>query len=216
MRLAIGDVHGRPFWKNYLKEDFSEFFFVGDYFDTHSGGAHFKKQYQNFLEICSAAREDSRIRLCIGNHDYHYLSGVSGEQYSGFQYHHYEKISRVLEENIDLLRVVHVSGNFVISHAGVTNWFLRSQGLSKPEEINSAFNKDRNILKFNGMDIHGDDITQSPIWIRPASLCEDPLEAYNQIVGHTPVQKISGLQVNGGVNTIVLIDTYDTESIYRF
>jgi hypothetical protein len=66
------------------------------------------------------------------------------------------------------------------------------------------------------MNIYGDDITQSPIWIRPSSLCEDPLSGYNQIVGHTPVRAISELAINEGKNKVVLIDTYDTESIYRF
>ena len=216
MRLAIGDVHGHPFWKNYIGEDCAEFFFVGDYFDTHDGAMNFKKQYENFAGICGAARENSRIKLCIGNHDYHYLRGIRDERYSGFQHGHAEKIRRALEANIDLLNVVYVSGDFLVSHAGVTNHFMRSLGLSEPKEINDAFHRDRTILRFNGEDMYGDDVTQSPIWIRPASLCTDPLDGYSQIAGHTPVRKISEFEIHGGKNKIVFIDTYDTESIYRF
>jgi hypothetical protein len=216
LRLAIGDIHGKPFWKHYLKEDFSAFYVTGDYFDSHNSRMNFAKQFKNFAEICKAARADSRLKLCLGNHDYHYL-GVDGECYSGFQDDHYEKIRQALETNLDLLNIVYVTEDrFIISHAGVTAWFLQSLKLAKPEEINGAFFKDRTILKFNGDDIYGDDITQSPIWIRPASLGVDPLDGYNQIVGHTPVTKISEIPINGGTNKIVLIDTYDTESIYRF
>jgi hypothetical protein len=215
-RLAIGDVHGRPFWKHYLDEEYRAFYFTGDYFDSHDPSVGFQQQYKNFIEICAAARADDRIRLCLGNHDYHYLKGVSNEQYSGFQARHSGKISEALEQNIDLLKIVRLDGDYLISHAGITNYFLASLGLHDPLGINEAFLKDRMILVFNGRNIFGDDITQSPIWIRPRSLGKDPLAGYNQIVGHTPVDKISEMEINDGKNKIVLIDTHDTESIYRF
>jgi hypothetical protein len=216
MRLAIGDIHGKPFWKHYLDKDYTAFYVTGDYFDSHDPSVGFQKQYKNFVEICAAARKDKRIRLCLGNHDYHYLKGVDGEQYSGFQARHSGKIADVLEQNIDLLAIVRVDGDYLISHAGVTNCFLASLGLDDPLEINGAFLKDRRILVFNGENIYGDDVTQSPIWIRPRSLCEDPLAGYNQIVGHTPVKAITEKEINNGKNRIILTDTYDTESIYRF
>jgi hypothetical protein len=215
MRVAIGDIHGRPFWKHYLDEDYSAFYFTGDYFDSHDPSVGFQKQYKNFVEICAAARKDKRIQLCLGNHDYHYLKDVD-ERYSGFQAERGGKIRAALEQNIDLLTIVRVDGDYLVSHAGVTNYFLSSLGLHDPLKINDAFLKDRRILVFNGENVYGDDITQSPIWIRPSSLCADPLAGYNQIVGHTPVDAISELEVNDNKNRIILIDTYDTESIYRF
>jgi hypothetical protein len=216
MRLAIGDIHGKPFWKHYIDEDYTAFYVTGDYFDSHDPLLGFQKQYKNFIEICAAARKDRRLRLCLGNHDYHYLRGVDGEQYSGFQERHSDKIGEALEQNMDLLNIVWVDGDYLISHAGVTNCFLESLGLRDPLEINDAFIKNRKILVFNGENVYGDDVTQGPIWIRPASLCEDPLAGYNQIVGHTPVDAIGELKVNNGKNRVILIDTYDTESIYRF
>ena len=215
-RLAIGDVHGRPFWKHYLDEDCTAFYFTGDYFDSHDPSVGFEQQYKNFIEICAAARTDDRVRLCLGNHDYHYLKGVGDEQYSGFQARHSGEISEALEQNIDLLKIVRLDGDYLISHAGVTNHFLASLGLQDPREINEAFLQNRMILAFNGRNVFGDDITQSPIWIRPRSLGRDPLAGYNQIVGHTPVNEISEMKINGGKNKIALIDTYETESIYRF
>ncbi|MDR0598898.1 MAG: metallophosphoesterase [Treponema sp.] len=217
MRYAIGDVHGRPFWKNYLDDDFSAFYLVGDYFDTHGRGADFKKQYGNFNEICAAARKDRRLKLCLGNHDYHYLQGVRNQRYSGFQETRAPQIGRVLEDNLDLLNVVYVTEDrYLISHAGVTAWFLASIGGKKPEDINAAFRKDRNILNFNGFDPYGDDITQSPIWVRPGALREDPLPGYHQIAGHTPVRAITEVDLNGGLNKLILIDTPGPGLVYRF
>ncbi|MDR2314589.1 MAG: metallophosphoesterase [Spirochaetaceae bacterium] len=215
MRYAIGDIHGRAFWKNYTGQDYESFYFTGDYFDSFD--IPFSRQYRNFKEICKAARKDRRIKLCLGNHDYHYLRGVKNQQYSGFQRLNFSKISAILEENIRLFKIVYVTeDNYIISHAGVTSWFLNSIGGTKPEEINEAFEGDRNILAFNGPNIYGDDITQSPIWVRPRSLQSDPLGGYNQIVGHTPVRKITEAELNGGANKLALIDTHNTESIYRF
>ncbi|MDR1506152.1 MAG: metallophosphoesterase [Treponema sp.] len=215
-RLAIGDIHGKPFWKHYVKENYTAFYFTGDYFDSHNPSAGFREQYKNFLEICKAARADERIKLCLGNHDYHYLNGVT-DNYSGFQESRYEKINMILEKNIGLLKVVYDAGdNYIVSHAGITKTFLASISASNPEEINGAFLKDRGILAFNGEDMYGDNVTQSPIWVRPRSLKADPLEGCNQIVGHTPFKRILETEINGNKNKIVFIDTGDAESIYRF
>jgi len=215
VRCAIGDVHGRPFWKSYIaKEKFSEFYFTGDYFDSYT--IPFLEQYSNFKEICKAARADSRVKMCVGNHDYHYMRGVDNQCYSGFQDNNHEKISAVLEENMDLLKIVYVTEDkFIISHAGVTAWFLNSIGGNKPEDINGAFEKNRNVLNFNGSDIYGDDITQSPIWVRPESLQRDPVPGYSQIAGHTPVRSITEIELNGA-DKLILIDTHNSKSICRF
>jgi hypothetical protein len=78
--------------------------------------------------------------------------------------------------------------------------------------------QDREILCFSGLDPYGDDITQSPIWIRPKSLEMQPLPEYNQIVGHTEMQEITEVIVpdEQGSIKIAYIDTGDKESVYRF
>jgi hypothetical protein len=221
MRLVIGDVHGRDFWKHYIGEDFTDFYFVGDYFDSFD--LPFIRQYRNFTELCERAREDRRIKLCLGNHDYHYLGNVTGQRYSGYQVEHWYEISQILEQNIDLLRIVYVTeDNHIISHAGVSQWFMKRMkkaGYTTVEGINAAFTGNRDILNFNGYNQAGDDITQSPIWIRPPSLEKQPLAGYNQIVGHTPVNAIKTVTLRDRKQrtvTITYIDTHDTESIYRF
>ncbi|GHU81365.1 hypothetical protein FACS189468_3800 [Spirochaetia bacterium] len=223
MRLAIGDIHGRNYWKQYLKENFSEFYILGDYFD--SPVIPFSKQYRNFIEIVKTTRRDSRIKLCLGNHDYHYLEKINNERYSGFQGADWFVIQEILEENIELLKIVYVTAdNYIISHAGLSAPFMDKMkilGVKAIEEINDAFTKDRTILNFDGNDIHGDDITQSPIWIRPDSLCTAPIAGYNQIVGHTPKYELKEVFVpdpenmNGTIK-ITFIDTGSIDLIYRF
>ncbi|MDR2741230.1 MAG: metallophosphoesterase [Treponema sp.] len=220
MRLAIGDIHGRDFWKHYINEDFTEFYVLGDYFDSFD--LPFTRQYRNFRELCDKAREDGRIKLCLGNHDYHYLGKVT-EMYSGYQDDHYYEIYQILEQNRDLLKVVYVTADdYIISHAGVSAWFMKrmkNSGYTNVEDINQAFAKNQDILKFNGRDSFGDDITQSPIWIRPDSLEKQPVAGYSQIVGHTPTDEIQTVTLQDRKKktiTITYIDTHDTESIYRF
>jgi hypothetical protein len=235
VRLAIGDVHGRDGWKKYLEEDFSRCFFVGDYFDSFN--LSFRRQYRNFLDICGAARKDRRIRLCMGNHDYHYMAGVRDQWYSGFQEKHYRHIQEVLEENMDLLRVLYVTEDrFIISHAGVSATCMAKMekqgrrdsgpgidhvgpdpaGGAGIEGINEAFLKDRNILNNDGRDIYGDDVTQGPLWIRPDSLLADHVPGYSQIVGHTGFPAIQEVPLEDEGVRIVFIDTGDTASAYRF
>ena len=223
MRLAIGDIHGRNYWERYLQEDFSEFYILGDYFD--SPDISFSRQYLNFSKICKAARQDPRIKLCIGNHDYHYMKKVRDQRYSGFQYRHWPEIAQILEQNIDLLKVLYVTpDHYIVSHAGLSATFMEKMnglGVTCIEDINGAFDQDRNILNFDGYEIHGDDLTQSPIWIRPQSLCSDPVAAYSQIVGHTPMYEISEVSISdpaaeGQRIKITFINTESVDLIYRF
>jgi hypothetical protein len=46
-------------------------------------------------------------------------------------------------------------------------------------------------------------------------LQRDPLPGYSQIVGHTPVREITAIELTDA-EKMVLIDTHDTKSIYRF
>jgi hypothetical protein len=122
-----------------------------------------------------------------------------------------------------LLKVLYVTEDkYIISHAGVSNTFLgklKKKGETDIAGVNEAFLKDRNILAFDGYDIYGDDLTQSPIWIRPNSLYADAVSGYSQIVGHTQLAEISEVPLDskqGAEAKLVFIDTGDIDTIYRF
>lgn len=58
------------------------------------------------------------------------------------------------------------------------------------------------------MTIMGDDVTQTPIWVRPYSLQIDKLDDFRQVVGHTTQDK---LQIG---KHITYIDTLGTSGEY--
>src|SRR6478752_7955578 len=51
--------------------------------------------------------------------------------------------------------------------------------------INEIFKYTPKHFLFDGYEETGDDVTQSPIWIRPRSLANDIFGNYTQVVGHT-------------------------------
>lgn len=202
MDITIGDIHGKNIWKQLVDREFDECYFMGDYFDTRDQ-IPTVTQVRNFKEICIYARNNPKVHLCLGNHDFHYLKGIK-ERYSGFQFYTNFDIQEVLEENIDLLKPVYQNDDYIISHAGISKTFLYNVlKLENPLDINKKFEEDRLILRFNGYDPYGDDTTQSCIWIRPDSLMKDRLDNYKQIVGHTAVNDIQTL------NDITFVDVLD-------
>jgi len=187
-RIAIGDLHGNDCWKSIDFSKYDEIYFVGDYFDSNKREITFKRQLDNFRELAIETRKNNNIHLCIGNHDYHYLNNVPmWERYSGFQNSHYVAINAALEDNADLLKFIYITtDNIVISHAGISKTFLRNNNTS----IDKLNDSPREMFQFCGIENHGNDITQSCIWIRPNSLLSDKIEGYKQIVGHTSVEKV--------------------------
>ena len=55
----------------------------------------------------------------------------------------------------------------------------------------------------DNMDMSGDDITQSPIWVRPHSLAIDMVDGIRCVVGHTQVKQLG---LNEKFPNLILID----------
>ena len=211
-RLAIGDIHGRTEWKKLIDQEFDEIYFLGDYFDSYEDFT-IPHQVDNFNEIISLARKDARIKVCLGNHDYHYLKGLEyTERYSGFQHHGYIDISEAIESAMDIIQIVYVTeDNYILSHAGVTKTFLERFEMQHPLDINERFKEDRKILKHTGYNVYGDDPANGPLWVRPFSLANDAVDGYKQIVGHTQVDQFQTLN-----DTIFLVDTGSNSEGFHF
>ncbi|MDR2491813.1 MAG: metallophosphoesterase [Spirochaetaceae bacterium] len=220
MRIAIGDIHGRAFWKEHIGENYTEYYILGDYFDSYD--IPFVVQLDNYYQIVEAARQDSRIKLCMGNHDYHYFLKDPAEQYSGFQRGHAKEIYDALVKNIELLKIVYIANkNILISHAGVSNTFMKDNSFENIDEVNAAFVTQPELFRFNGWEPYGDEVQQGPLWIRPRSLLKDAYSGYSQIVGHTITkyiitEHIQKMESELGVRTITFIDTHDKKCIHRF
>lgn len=230
--IAIGDTHGRRTWEKVKNQEseFDKFIFIGDYFDTREG-IRSQDQLDNFTKILIFKRDNpDKVVLLLGNHDFHYLTGVT-DQYSQFDFSMYEKANRLLMGAIEKnwLDIVHVEGDYMFSHAGVSEEWVRNSRLDESnlvDSINSILGiaddgstrlSDSAITKLSfGYNLPkdiwpsntGDNITQSPIWIRPMSLSKVSYGDYIHVVGHTQVEEIQL------INKLLMIDILGTNLQY--
>ncbi len=209
----IGDVHGRDCYKKILKDnpDTDLTIFIGDYFDSFDIPA--VVQIHNFKEIVAYKKENmDKVVLLTGNHCYHYLK-TTQQRYSGYQQIHHIDIQELLNKALDedLIQMCYISGNILFSHAGVTKTWCKDNDVdlnNLEQSINDLFKYKPNSFKFLDGNIYGDNIYQSPIWIRPNSLIKDKIDNYTQIVGHTQQNELTFK------DDIILIDTLGTSGEY--
>jgi predicted MPP superfamily phosphohydrolase len=197
--IALGDTHGRPNWKTIIeKEEFDKIVFVGDYFDSKEFILE-KQQKKNFEDIIAFKKTyPEKVTLLFGNHDFHYLPYID-EKYSSYQASAALEIGKMLEDALseNLIQMCFRSGGFLFTHAGVTKTWAEANEIdldNVEESINSLFIRNPSAFKFTigiNRSLIGDDISQTPIWVRPISLISDKIEGYTQVVGHTNLEQVS-------------------------
>lgn len=214
--IALGDTHGRTSWKKITAhEEFDKVVFIGYYFDTHEdvSGEQQKENFKNIVQFKKLNIE--KVVLLFGNHDYHYLRTVN-EAYSGYQEWERADIQDLLHPAIDdnLLQMCFVWQNLLFSHAGVTKTWCDNNRVQKDyleQSINELFKYSSDSFSFTrgiNCSMSGDDVEQSPIWVRPNSLLKDRMEGFIQVVGHT----IQGKLVIA--DDVIFIDTLGTSGEY--
>jgi len=238
--VVIGDTHGRSLWKliTHQEQDADRFIFVGDYFDSFDISG--VEQLHNFREIIEYKEISGKdVILLIGNHDYHYFPEIGYTGTSGYQTRIAPSISQVIDENRHHLQMAYGFGEYLFTHAGVSPIFMNevfgSKGWSKENvvaDLNELFKHKPKAFNFNGFEPSGDNITQTPIWIRPRSLMasnnmsvnkKNPKlssnkslkKDYIQIVGHTQVFKLDidgAMKAAGG--RYYLIDCQESTGEY--
>jgi len=225
--ISFGDTHGSSHWKEILQKetDADKVIFEGDYFDSKNGEYSANSQISNFKEIINLKREEpDKFILLFGNHDHHYLKNIH-ENYSGYQAEHAHDIGEVIQEALseNLLQMCYIHENFFFSHAGVTKTWCELYGINTNKEnieqsINDQFKfkpHSFNFIMGNNFSQTGDDICQSPIWVRPISLMKDMVDGYIFVVGHTQPTKMSQIFIEeGGDSSIILTDTLKTTKEY--
>ena len=205
--IAIGDIHGYKTWRKIIdqNEDADSIIFIGDYCDCYG---HFtvRSQIDNFLDILEYKRANlKKVKVLFGNHDEHYRRG-STQKCSGFQPLIKLDIEQHLHDAIKngLIQMCHQQGDILFTHAGVSKTWLREVGFydsknnqtvpSLETAINELFICQPRHFEFCMGETgsrKGDDVNQSPIWIRPFSLRKDRIDNFRQVVGHTQVDSIS-------------------------
>lgn len=216
--IALGDIHGRSIWKDIVlkEENADKIVFIGDYFDTHTGGYSGNRQIENFKDILEFKRQNpDKVVLLFGNHDFHYIRGI-GENYSGYQAGYAIDIGELIHNAIKdgLVQMCFVHDKYVFTHAGITKTWAAANDIDTnnlEESVNDLFKYKPYCFKFTSGEFYsntGDDITQTPIWVRPSSLLQDIINDVICVVGHTTQKTIMIY------NHIILIDTLGTSEEY--
>ena len=197
--VAWGDIHGRKEWEAIVEShlDADVFVSMGDEWDSFD--IPFDRQLENFKKLVDfKERNTEKVKLLIGNHLFHYTPTASmfGDHYSGYQKAHAVVIGHIIAAHRDLFQMAYRWENYLFTHAGLTNTWLRhtleqaAADLPPVHEtdiasfLNEVWKSKPSRFLFNGYDGYGDDVTQSPIWVRPSSLNQDAYDMI-QVVGHT-------------------------------
>lgn len=193
--IAMGDIHGRNNWKQIVNnESFDKVVFLGDYFDVYDN-ISFEEMKHNFEDLIEYKRNNlEKVVLLIGNHDYHYMDGVS-EKYSRHMGYHKTVLNKLMMDAMkdNLLQICFIYENMLYVHAGITKTWCNKNLDGDLGGINDLFHMDIKVFGFTmgrNRSNYGDDITQSPIWVRPYSLLADKIDGFIQVVGHTGQDKI--------------------------
>lgn len=196
--LVLGDTHGRTLWKDVInKEEFNRLILLGDYFDSRKVSS--EDQINNFLDIIEYKKacdttEGKEVVLLVGNHDFHYL-GLD-IPYSGYQEDYAPSIRAVIAHNLHHLKLCYGNYRMLFSHAGLTNTWLKYLGYNGEtnyiDYVNLTFKYNPRLFMFCGPEQYGDNVAESPIWVRPRSLIKDAYrkDQLTQIVGHTTMKRI--------------------------
>lgn len=213
MKTAIiGDIHGRTLWERLNINNFDKLIFIGDYFDSHNeiNGRHILDNFNNIVNLKSKNRED--VILLFGNHDYHY---IAIEKYSGYNSLYSFDYKEAIQNSLHLLNLAYeLNKNTIVSHAGISKTWMIGNKIKEDDlyiSLHDFLSKYPDSLEFCGRDMYGDDVTQSPIWIRENALLRD--SAFNtQIIGHTMKKKMCS--VNNFGTTLWFVDVLDTKRQY--
>jgi hypothetical protein len=230
--VMIGDIHGRDCWKGIVEtEKADRYVFIGDYFDSFDIPGLL--QMHNFKELMLWSEEtEAECIFLIGNHDYGYFEGCDGTSTSGYQFKLAPSIKMLVREWKHKLQMAYRFDDVVCTHAGVSTDFMNGvfgRGGWNADNIVELVNEqwqykpltfDFDIVpavKMSYRDPHGDNVEQSPIWIRPKSLMRsNKLELKKeiiQVVGHTGQRQIDikGMATGG---RYYFIDTLHTSGEY--
>jgi predicted phosphodiesterase len=204
--IILGDTHGRPHWKKAIAQetDVERVIFVGDYFDNVIFTAD--EQIANFLEIINYKKSNPNVEviMLIGNHDYHYFPEVGNTFTSGYQKSEKIQLEVVVDAHRKHLQMAYQMGDFLFSHAGVSAVFMdktfgknRWNETTLVGELNKLFIENPLAFVFCGIDPTGNDVQQSPIWIRTESLIKANFTSitskFIQVFGHTKINDIKAV-----------------------
>lgn len=202
--LTIGDIHGRPYWKDIIdKNEFDLVVFCGDYTDPYEIEDHI--MIANLLEIIKYKEENPETtELLLGNHELHYLFSYGTHGCTRFNRSLYEQFHKLFLEKRHLFKVAFQIENYLWTHAGVSNaWYKQffefmplDIDTSFADKINQVFNSNKEWIVtqigYARGGMRGD--SGGPLWADYDETSSSPFHGCHQFVGHTPVKTIHTLK----------------------
>lgn len=195
--LILGDIHGRVIWDDIIaSESPDRVIFLGDYVSTHENISPEQQLYN--LDDILTYKEDSikEVILLRGNHDMQHL-GYSWAQCSGYDKNVCKYMIETKNRFLNNSQWIYIDEELktVFSHAGISQIWMTNSGISDIHEINNLTPSE--LFGFIPSDIFdncGYSKTQPPTWIRPTTLSTCNIMGWDQVVGHTPVKKITNIK----------------------
>ena len=218
--LSVGDIHGKKVWQEIDPTKYDRVIFIGDLFDAYEYTPD--EIHTNALEIVQWAYMACNVQFVIGNHDAHYFKWQTplfqDTRCSGYVDKQLYRAYQLYHENKELFKVSYQYGNYLWTHAGLSNASYKAhfeplmdgikttQGLTKLcAVLNYLWDINNSRIIKVPKSRRGDDEYGSILWADISDTCDDPLEGYHQIVGHSAVKDIIHKQINNDTS-ITYID----------
>lgn len=194
------------------EEHYDKIILMGDYLDdwgaTPADNEMVAQQITKLYE-----KYQKRLVILWGNHD---LSNIRKGAFICSGYNPANLVAANILSKLPL-QFAYGHGSLLFTHAGVTDAWRKSVGLSEPLVYGAEyFARDLNEIAAESYNRTGtarggiDD--PSPIWADLSELKADPVPNLNQVVGHTPVQHCIKYEIPmpalGG--QIIACDTFST------
>jgi hypothetical protein len=215
--IVIPDVHthyekAERIMQMYKKTH--KFVLLGDYFDQFKDTPHDNELTAEWLK--TSLKDENRVHL-IGNHDFQYFPWVK-ICCSGFSLEKKEAINKVLSiEDFDKLKFFHFENRCWFSHAGLTrHWFVNpmEDKITKDHierKLNEAVDKVKgegsldNCIWASDTFRGGKHRKGGILWNDWRNL--DLITGIYQVVGHTPIFKITSITDNITNSRITNVDS---------
>lgn len=224
MKVAvIGDIHGTTkFLDCYIKiqendPDVDKIIVLGDWFDPYID-VDFDIMIERYNEFVDIWKSDDRIISILGNHDiagYIVYNDCTNRTVRFGKMK--QRITDVIEPNLSESYLTYKIGDYMFSHAGVSQDWLNDIGqYASCNYVDDIMNCKKGWTEDELTDIctfysndwsgYGDNKHQSCVWIRPNSLNISAIDDYNQVVGHTRLEKITKFSLKNGKDLWIVDD----------
>ena len=205
--ISIGDIHGRPFWKNVDPTKYDKVIFTGDFVDSYKYSN--EEILENLMAIIDLKKDfPEKVVLILGNHDLQYMWDYKTYGCSGFRAGLYHDLHDLFYDNRNLFQIAFQIGNHIWTHAGISKgWYKFNEQIieqyhetfkQEGSELNLAdilniilWTKDNERLH-QVSDYRGGVYQYGGItWADRKETINGHLPGYHQVVGHTPIDQIT-------------------------